>query len=104
MNSIFVYCELEGNEVAPVSQELLTKGRSLAAQLGVKLEAVAIGSNLDGIENQILPYGVDILHLFDDKLHYIPLRPILIKLFSNKPQALMGATVIGRRPVEIHRR
>jgi electron transfer flavoprotein alpha subunit len=102
MNSIFVYCELEGNEVAPVSQELLTKGRSLAAQLGVKLEAVAIGSNLDGIENQILPYGVDILHLFDDKCLALyttaPYSAILIKLFSNeKPQiALMGATVIGR--------
>ncbi|NLA95045.1 MAG: electron transfer flavoprotein subunit alpha/FixB family protein [Bacteroidales bacterium] len=102
MNSIFVYCELEGNEVAPVSQELLTKGRSLAAQLGVKLEAVAIGSNLDGIENQILPYGVDILHLFDDKCLALyttaPYSAILIKLFSKeKPQiALMGATVIGR--------
>ena len=67
MNSVFVYCELEGNQVAPVSQELLTKGRSLASQLGVKLEAIAIGSELKGIENQILPYGVDVLHLFDDK-------------------------------------
>ena len=46
MNSIFVYCELEGVQVAPVSQELLTKGRSLANQLGVKLEAIAIGRGL----------------------------------------------------------
>ena len=53
MNSVFVYCELEGAQVAPVSQELLTKGRSLANQLGVQLEAIAAGSDLKGIENQI---------------------------------------------------
>ncbi|MBQ1738437.1 MAG: hypothetical protein II040_09400 [Muribaculaceae bacterium] len=76
MNSIFVYCELEGVQVAPVSQELLTKGRSLANQLGVKLEALAIGSGLDGIEKQILPYGVDVLHIFDDKsLACLPSHP-----------------------------
>ena len=102
MNSIFVYCELEGVQVAPVSQELLTKGRSLANQLGVKLEAIAIGSGLDGIEKQILPYGVDVLHLFDEKAlapyTTAPHSAILVKLFQEEqPQiALMGATVIGR--------
>lgn len=102
MNSVFVYCELEGAQVAPVSQELLTKGRSLANQLGVKLEAIAIGSGLDGIEKQILPYGVDVLHLFDDKClapyTTAPHSAILVKLFQEEqPQiALMGATVIGR--------
>ena len=102
MNSIFVYCELEGVQVAPVSQELLTKGRSLANQLGVKLEAIAIGSGLDSIDKQILPYGVDVLHVFDDKAlapyTTAPHSAILVKLFQEEqPQiALMGATVIGR--------
>ena len=102
MNSVFVYCELEGAQVAPVSQELLTKGRSLANQLGVQLEAIAAGSNLKGIENQILQYGVDILHVFDDKClapyTTAPHSAILVKLFQEEqPQiALMGATVIGR--------
>ncbi|MBR4810229.1 MAG: electron transfer flavoprotein subunit alpha, partial [Bacteroidaceae bacterium] len=102
MNSIFVYCELEGVQVAPVSQELLTKGRSLANQLGVKLEAIAVGCGLDGIEKQILPYGVDVLHVFDDKAlapyTTAPHSAILVKLFQEEqPQiALMGATVIGR--------
>jgi electron transfer flavoprotein alpha subunit len=102
MNSIFVYCELEGAQVAPVSQELLTKGRSLANQLGVQLEAIAAGSNLKGIENQILQYGVDVLHVFDDKClapyTTAPHSAILVKLFQEEqPQiALMGATVIGR--------
>jgi len=102
MNSVFVYCELEGAQVAPVSQELLTKGRSLADQLGVQLEAIAAGSDLKGIENQILQYGVDILHVFDDKClapyTTAPHSAILVKLFQEEqPQiALMGATVIGR--------
>ena len=102
MNSVFVYCELEGAQVAPVSQELLTKGRSLADQLGVQLEAIAAGSNLKGIENQILQYGVDVLHIFDDKClapyTTAPHSAILVKLFQEEqPQiALMGATVIGR--------
>lgn len=102
MNNLFVYCEIEDGAVLDVSLELLTKGKSLAAQLGCKLEAVAIGHNLDGIERQVAPYGVDILHLFDDKRLYpytsLPHTSIIINLFKQEqPQVcLMGATVIGR--------
>jgi electron transfer flavoprotein alpha subunit len=47
MNNIFVYCELtEEGKIADVSLELLSKGRKLAEQLGVKLEAVLLGANL----------------------------------------------------------
>ena len=59
MNSVFVYCELEGTKVVEVSQELLTKGRKLANTLGVRLEAIAAGSGITGkVESQIIPYGV----------------------------------------------
>ena len=54
MNNVFVYCELEGTVVAEVSLELLTKGRKLANQLGCQLEAVVAGTNLAGIEKQVL--------------------------------------------------
>ncbi|HZK03895.1 MAG TPA: electron transfer flavoprotein subunit alpha/FixB family protein [Bacteroidaceae bacterium] len=102
MNNLFVYCEIEGHKVASVSQELLTKGRFLANQLNCKLEAVVIGHQLDNIDKQIVPYGVDTLHLFDgpELAPYTtgPHSAILIKLFNQeKPQiALMGATIIGR--------
>ena len=59
MNNLFVYCEIEEGNVADVSLELLTKGRSLANQLNCQLEAVVAGSGLKDIEKQILPYGVD---------------------------------------------
>ena len=46
MNNLFVYLEIEDGIVADVSLELLTKGRSLANQLGCKVEAIAAGINL----------------------------------------------------------
>ncbi len=103
MNSIFVYCEItEGRSVAPVSLELFTKGRSLADRLGCALEAVVIGSGLEGVESDLYPYGVDRVHLFDDPALFpyttAPHAAIVTRLFTEeKPQiALMGATVIGR--------
>ena len=102
MNNVFVYCEIEETTVAEVSLELLTKGRSLANKLNCQLEAVVIGSNLKGVEKQVIPYGVDVLHVFDDSRLYpytsLPHSSIMINLFKEeKPQVcLMGATVIGR--------
>ncbi|WP_298649888.1 electron transfer flavoprotein subunit alpha/FixB family protein [uncultured Proteiniphilum sp.] len=102
MNNLFVYLEIEEGIVADVSLELLTKGRSLAGRLGCKLEAVAAGGALDRIEEQVFPYGVDVLHLFkDDRLSpytTLPHTSILAELFrKEKPQiCLMGATIIGR--------
>ena len=103
MNNVFVYCELEGTVVAEVSQELLTKGRKLANTLGVKLEAVAAGAGITGkIESQILPYGVDRLHIFDAPglapYTSLPHTAVLVNLFKEEqPQiCLMGADVVGR--------
>ena len=102
MNNLFVYCEIEDGIIADVSLELLTKGRSLANQLNCKLEALVIGSNLDGVEKQIFPYGADTVYLVDDKRLYPytsqPHASVLINLFKEKkPQiCLMGATSIGR--------
>ncbi|MCY1721630.1 electron transfer flavoprotein subunit alpha/FixB family protein [Prolixibacteraceae bacterium Z1-6] len=102
MNNVFVYCEIEEGHVADVSQELLTKGRSLANELNCKLEAIAVGHNLDSIGEQIIPYGVDTLYIADDSRLYpyqtLPHTSIVVNLFKEtKPQiALMGASSIGR--------
>lgn len=102
-NNVYVYCELEGKQIEEVSFELLTKGRKLANELGGKLEAVVAGSGIKGeVETQILPYGVDVLHVFDAPyLSPYTTRPhtsVLVKLFEREqPQiCLMGATSIGR--------
>jgi len=102
MNNIFVYCEVENGVVADVSLELLTKGRKLANQLKCKLEALVIGSNINGIEKELYPYGVDRVVIADDPRLFpyttLPHTSIMVKLFEEeKPQiALMGATSIGR--------
>jgi electron transfer flavoprotein alpha subunit len=102
MNNVFVYLEIEEGLVLDVSLELLTKGRSLASQLGVQLECIAITNDGSSIAEQVIPYGVDILHLFEDSRleHYLtlPTSAIITKLFADlKPQiCLMGATTVGR--------
>lgn len=102
MNNVFVYCQIEGRTIADVSLELLTKGRKLANELNCKLEAIVAGSGLEGIENEILPYGVDTVHVFDAPglapYTSLPHTSVLVNLFKQeKPQiCLMGATVIGR--------
>ena len=103
MDNVFVYIETEGTVVAEVSQELLTKGRKLADRLGVELHAVVAGTGVKGkVEDQILPYGVDRLFVFDGEGLFpytsAPHTDILVNLFKEEqPQiCLMGATVIGR--------
>ncbi|EHG23232.1 hypothetical protein HMPREF9332_00984 [Alloprevotella rava F0323] len=103
MNNVFVYCEIDKTTVEEVSFELLTKGRKLANQLGVQLEAIVAGAGIKGhVEKEILSYGVDKLHVFDaEGLYPYTTKPhtdILVNLFKQeKPQiCLMGATVIGR--------
>lgn len=101
-NNLIVYCEYDEGRVAEVSLELLTKGRELATRLGVKLEALVLGDKLEGIENKLFPYGVDVVYkMQDDRLFpytSLPHSTAVINLFKEiKPQiCLMGATTIGR--------
>jgi electron transfer flavoprotein alpha subunit len=102
MNNIFVICEMDEGKVADVSIELLTKGRSLATKLNCKLEAVVLGHNLKGVEDQMFPYGADVVHIGDDAClepyTTLPHAAIINGLFTEeKPQiALLGASTMGR--------
>ena len=101
-NNLIVYCEFDDGKVADVSLELLTKGKVLATQLEVKLEALIVGDKLDGVESQVFPYGVDTVYkVADSRLYPYTSNPhaaVLINLFKEiEPQiCLMGATCIGR--------
>jgi len=103
MNNIFVYCEVnEEGQIIDVSLELLSKGKKLANQLGVKLEAVVIGNKIPEVGNQLFPYGVDIIHIAENErlMPYttLPHASIVVELFKaeNPEIALFGATSIGR--------
>jgi len=103
VNNIFVYCEVtEEGLIADVSLELLSKGKKLAGDLNVKLEAIVIGYKVSNLEAQLNPYGVDVIHYADDERLFpyttLPHASIILDLFGKeKPEiALFGATSIGR--------
>ena len=103
MNNIFVYCEVtEERSIADVSLELLSKGRKLADDLKVKLEAVVIGHKVTKLEALLYPFGVDVIHYADDEKLFpyttLPHTTVIIELFKKEhPEiVLFGATSIGR--------
>lgn len=102
MKSLFVYCEVENGKVAEISLELLSAGKRLAEKIGCPLEAIAFGSDLDTVPSQIAPYGVDKVHITDDKrlfpyttLPHAALTSDVLKR-ENPQIVLLGATSIGR--------
>ena len=103
MNNIFVYCEVtEERSIADVSLELLSKGRKLADDLKVKLEAVVIGHKVTKLDALLYPFGVDVIHYADDEKLFpyttLPHSSVIIDLFrKEQPEiVLFGATSIGR--------
>lgn len=102
MNNLFVFCETENGVVADVSLELLSKGKKLAQTLGCKLEAIAVDYNLYNIGRQIFKYGVDVIHVADDRklapYQTLPTQKIICDLVKQEqPQIMLfGATSIGR--------
>ncbi len=102
MKSVFVYCEVENKQVADISQELLSAGKRLAEKLGCPLEAMLFGKDLQGIETQIAPYGVDRIHIADDErlepYRTLPHTALAMEILKKEdPQiVLLGATSIGR--------
>ena len=102
MNNLFVYIELEGGKIADVSLELMTKGRELAAQLGIRTEAIVIGHRTEGIELELARYGADTVWVADDPcfapFRTLPHTAVLTALIrQEQPQiVLFGATSVGR--------
>ena len=102
MKSVCVYCEVENQQVAEISQELLSAGKRLAEKLGCPLEAMVFGNDLNGIQSQIAPYGVDKLFVGNDErlepYRTLPHAALATQVLKQEdPQiVLFGATSIGR--------
>jgi len=101
--NIFVYCEItEEKQIAEVSLELLSKGRKLAEQLGVKLEALVFTDKVGVVLDRINDFGVDVIHLAEHTELFpyrtMPHFKLVQAVFEQeKPQiALFGATSVGR--------
>lgn len=101
-SGVWVFCEYRKNSLAPVSQELLGIGRTLADSRGVVLSAVIIGSEIGDTAQQLIGYGADVVY----KVEHAELEPftedrytkIMTRLIQkHRPEiVLAGATAIGR--------
>lgn len=64
--SILVYIEQFDGKAAPVSWEVLGKGRALADQTGGKLAAVVVGNGVESVAAEAVSYGADVVYLAQD--------------------------------------
>ncbi|MEL7565042.1 MAG: electron transfer flavoprotein subunit alpha/FixB family protein [Dehalobacterium sp.] len=99
---VWVFIEQVNGEIAPVSWELLGKGRELADDLNVPLSGVLLGYEIRAQAGEIISYGADKIYLMDDPVleHYRtpPYAHGLVQLAKQyKPEIiLLGATSLGR--------
>jgi len=99
---IWIYAEQREGMIAPVTLELLGKGRELADEMGTELSAVLLGSGIEGLSSELIAYGADQVIVVDDPelLHFRDERytKALSELaIKYKPSVILaGATVIGR--------
>ena len=103
MNNILVFCEVtEEQHIAEVSLELCSKARKLADRLNSRLDAIVIGNEINNIEGQLYPYGVDsIFYLEDSRLSFyqtLPFFSAITKIIKEETPdiVLFGATSVGR--------
>ena len=101
-SGVCIYLEASGGRIEDVGLELVSEGRKLADQLGVKLSAVAIGNGIEKSALGAFSYGLDRLYLLDspvfsqnaDDIYAKALVQIITKY---KPEIfLAGATFFGR--------
>ena len=102
IGNVWVFIEQEAGKIADVSLELVCKGRELAAQLGVKTEAVLLGDNVAGCVDTLFAYGCDNVFLAEDSrlepFTVLPYAKVIMDLIrAHKPNMLLfGATLKGR--------
>ncbi|HBC87398.1 MAG TPA: electron transfer flavoprotein subunit alpha [Lentisphaeria bacterium] len=102
MGNVWIFIEQEGGKIANVSLELVSKGRDLAAKLGVKTEAVYIGNNIESSASTLYHYGCDTVYLSEDPrfepFTVLPYARTVVSLVkAHRPNILLfGATPKGR--------
>lgn len=99
---VWVYIEQRGDDIHPVSLELLGAGRKLADKLEVDLCGVLIGYNLGDLANKAIAYGADKVYTFDDVIFSNYRTEPYMKAFlylaeKYKPEiCLFGSTTNGK--------
>jgi electron transfer flavoprotein alpha subunit len=65
---ILVHCETAEGKLMPIAAELLGAGSKLAHDLGEKLCAVLIGSNIGNLAQEVIAFGADRVYVVDNPL------------------------------------
>ena len=95
---VLVFAEREGQEIPPITLELLQAGRELADQRGGNLCSVVLGNNIDNLSEEISQYSDEVYSLdhpllasFDPEFHTSALYQLCHHV--NPAAILMGHTV-----------
>lgn len=99
---IWVFAEQRQGKITPVVIELLGEGRKLADTKGIKLNAILVGKDVNGLAEELIAYGAETVYVADDPLlenfttdGYT--KVIVDAVNEIKPEiVLIGATNIGR--------
>ena len=98
----WVFAEQRQGKITPVVIELLGEGRKLADTKGIKLNAILLGKDVNGLAEELIAYGAETVYGADDPLlenfttdGYT--KVIVDAVNEIKPEiVLIGATNIGR--------
>ncbi len=99
---IAVYVDHDGDEIHPVTLELIGKARELADKIGHKVYCIFMGNNIEESAKELLHYGVDQVFVYDSPMleHYIPeVYTSVFEIFIKNVMPcsiLVGATATGR--------
>ena len=100
--NVWVFCEQREGKMMPTSFELISEGRKLANELGVKLCGLLLGDNIKGIAKELGGYGADEVIVCDHPMLKTYTTDAYAKVICDaiseyKPEVfLIAATNIGR--------
>ena len=100
--NVWVFCEQRQGVLMPTDFELISEGRKLADELGVKLCGLLLGDKVEHLAKELAGYGADEIivcehPLLKDYTTDAYTKVICDTVVEMKPEALLvGATNIGR--------
>ena len=100
--NVWVFCEQRQGVLMPTDFELISEGRKLADELGVKLCGLLLGDKVEHLAKELAGYGADEIivcehPLLKDYTTDAYTKVICDTVVELKPEALLvGATNIGR--------
>ena len=99
---VAVYVDHQEGQIHPVTLELIGKARELAGKIGQPVHAVFMGAGIGAAAEELLHYGVDQVHVYDDPaLRHFRIEPYtaVFEDFIHQVHpaiVLVGGTTIGR--------